>query len=81
MFHHLHDAMAKKSAPLPPGDFPKLAQPALRALHGAGYTSLQQLRSVAESSLKQLHGMGPNAIAAIKAALAAKGWSLAPEQH
>ncbi|MBC9909063.1 DNA-binding protein [Chitinophaga varians] len=73
--------MTKKSAPLQPDDFPKLAQPALRALHGAGYTNLQQLRSVTESSLMQLHGMGPNAMAAIKAALAAQGWSLAPEKR
>lgn len=73
--------MAKKSVPVSPGDFPKLAQPALRALHGAGYTSLQQLRNVTESSLMQLHGMGPNAMAVIKAALEAQGWSLAPEKH
>nr|WP_295870430.1 hypothetical protein [uncultured Chitinophaga sp.] len=74
--------MAKKSALIPHGELPSgLFQPALRALHNAGYTSLPQLKAVTESFLKHLHGMGPHGIATIKAALAEKGWSLAPEQR
>lgn len=74
--------MAKKTARLPAGELPaKLSQPALRALHNAGYTSLPQLKTVTESFLKKLHGMGPHGIATIKAALAEKGWALAPEQR
>ena len=44
-------------------DFPSgLSQPALRALAGAGLTSLQTLTRVSEAELKQLHGMGPKGI-------------------
>jgi DNA-directed RNA polymerase alpha subunit len=58
----------------------KLSQPALRALHGAGYTTLAQLSKVSETSLNQLHGIGPNALVLIKAALADKGLSFAKEK-
>ncbi|NUM43558.1 MAG: DNA-binding protein [Anaerolineales bacterium] len=63
----------------PENDFPKLAQPAQRALAGAGYSHLEQLTHVRESELKQLHGIGPNALKQLRAALEAKGWSFAPE--
>jgi predicted flap endonuclease-1-like 5' DNA nuclease len=60
--------------------FPRgVARPALRALHAAGFTHLDQLAAISERELAQLHGMGPTAVAAIRAALHAKGLSfLAP---
>jgi hypothetical protein len=58
---------------LPPG----LAQPALRALATAGYTSLEQLANVREETLLSLHGMGLKAIGIIRAALKARGQSFA----
>jgi hypothetical protein len=61
-------------------DFPKLSQPAHRALAGAGYSRLEQLTRVTESEIKQLHGIGPNAIKQLQSALAAKGLSFATEK-
>ena len=58
-------------------DFPKLSQPAHRALAGAGYTRLEQLAKVSESDLKKLHGIGPKAIHELRAALEARGLSFA----
>jgi hypothetical protein len=58
-------------------DFPKLSNPARRALSGAGYTRLDQLTKVTEADIKKLHGIGPNAINQLRAALAAKGLSFA----
>ncbi len=59
-------------------DFPQgLAQPAIRALIGAGYTRLDQLTAVKEADLLKLHGMGPKAIGLIRGALAARGKSFA----
>lgn len=52
-----------------------LAAPAVRALHGAGYTHLEQLAKVREADIKPLHGMGPNALKKIGAAL--QKWGLA----
>jgi hypothetical protein len=54
---------------------PKLSAPARRALSGAGYTRLDQLAQVPESELGKLHGMGPNAVAALRAALHERGLS------
>lgn len=68
-------------APSPNSDFPpKLGQPALRALHGAGYYTLAQLSAVRESDLARLHGVGPNALAKLRAALAAQGLAFADER-
>ncbi len=61
-------------------DFSKLAQPAQRALTGAGYTRLEQLAEVTESDLKKLHGIGPHALKQLRTALAAKGLSFAREK-
>ncbi len=61
-------------------DFSHLAQPAQRALTGAGYSRLEQLTYITETELKQLHGIGPNALKQLRAALEANGWSFAPEQ-
>jgi hypothetical protein len=57
----------------PESDFPKLAQPALRALAAAGIQSLEQLTGYGESEIRQLHGIGPNALKQLREALAAKG--------
>ena len=54
------------------GDFPKTSQPALRALHNAGYTKLADLTRATEAELAALHGMGPKALGILKKALAAK---------
>jgi hypothetical protein len=58
-------------------DLPKLAAPAMRALSGAGLTSLAKLSRVSEAELMALHGMGPNAMKTIKAAMKAKGLGFA----
>lgn len=60
-------------AGLPPG----LAQPAVRALSGAGFTNLKQLSKATEAELLELHGMGPNALLKVKTALREAGLSLA----
>jgi ERCC4-type nuclease len=54
---------------------PGVAQPALRALASAGYTSLDQLANVREEDLMALHGMGPKAMGILRGALQAKGKS------
>jgi DNA-directed RNA polymerase alpha subunit len=56
-------------------DLPKLAAPARRALAGAGYTRLEDLTQVTEAEVKKLHGMGPNALEALRNALAERGLS------
>jgi DNA-directed RNA polymerase alpha subunit len=66
-----------KQPETPANDFPKLSQPAQRALAGAGYTRLEQLSKVTEADLLKLHGFGPKSIKDLRAALAAKGLSFA----
>lgn len=56
-------------------DLPKLAAPARRALTGAGYTRLEHLTRATESEVMRLHGMGPNAMEALRNALAERGLS------
>jgi hypothetical protein len=56
-------------------DLPKLAAPAVRALHSAGITRLDQLTLVSEEELLQLHGMGQNALSTLREELKAKGLS------
>jgi predicted Fe-Mo cluster-binding NifX family protein len=56
-------------------DLPKLAAPARRALVGAGYTRLEELTKVEESTVMALHGMGPNAMKALREALEERGLS------
>lgn len=59
------------------GDLPpNLSKPALRALHTAGITSLQQAATWSESDLLQLHGVGPRAIRLLDEALRKRGNSL-----
>lgn len=62
-----------KESDLPAG----LAQPAQRALAGAGIQSLEELANFNQAEIKQLHGIGPNALAQLQRALAAKGLSFA----
>jgi hypothetical protein len=64
----------------PHDDLPRgLAQPARRALLGAGYTRLEQLATARASDLRQLHGMGPRALAVLRQALAERGLAFADE--
>ena len=58
-------------------DLPRLAQPAQRALAGAGIQHLQQLTKFSEAEIKRLHGIGPNALKSLHRALAEKGLSFA----
>ncbi|MCG2787531.1 MAG: DNA-binding protein [Anaerolineae bacterium] len=59
----------------PESGLPKLSQPALRALAGAGITRLAQLTGYGESEIRQLHGIGPRALKTLREALAVKGLS------
>lgn len=63
----------------PEGDFPKIGQPALRALNGAGIQRLEQLTNFSEEEIKRLHGMGPKALGQLRQALADRGLSFAEE--
>ena len=58
-------------------DIPKLGAPAHRALAAAGIQRLEQLTRFSEAEIKQLHGIGPNALAKLRQALAARGLSFA----
>ncbi len=59
---------------------PGLSQPALRALLGAGYTSLAAVAAVPPQELLKLHGLGPKAIRLLRPALAAQGLAFAGEE-
>lgn len=61
----------------PTNDLPKLAAPARRALANAGIHSLAQLTKFSEADVKQLHGVGPNALEALRRALAEQGLAFA----
>jgi hypothetical protein len=64
------------------GDLPGgLAQPALRALKGAGITTLEELSKFSEAEIKYLHGIGPNALTNLKSALSHRGLSFADSNH
>lgn len=52
---------------------PRLANPAKRALAGAGIWRLEQLAALSEAEVKKLHGIGPNALNQLRRALAAQG--------
>jgi len=57
-------------------DFPAgLSNPARRALSSEGYSRLEQLSAVSEAEIAKLHGIGPNALAKLRDALAARGLS------
>jgi len=61
-------------------DLPKLGGPAERALAGAGIQRLEQLARLSEDEIKQLHGIGPNALAKLRLALAARGLAFADKK-
>ena len=63
-------------------DLPKtLGSPALRALHGAGITSLAQLEGYAAAEIAELHGVGPRAIRLLEAALKEHGLKFAERER
>jgi hypothetical protein len=64
----------------PDHDFPKIPQPAVRALLGAGYSRMEQLTGVTKQELLQLHGMGPKAMGILQAELETRGLSFAGER-
>lgn len=60
------------------GDLPRaMGRPALRALSGAGLTSLESVTAKTEDELLALHGVGPKAVRILKETLADRGMSLA----
>lgn len=68
----------KKTSTTTKTPFPEgLAQPALRALAGAGYDHLEQLARVPEEDVRNLHGIGPNALKKLQGALNSLGLSFA----
>jgi predicted flap endonuclease-1-like 5' DNA nuclease len=76
-------AKAKKSSRVkrPESDLPAgLAAPAQRALAGAGISRLAQLAKMTEAEVKALHGIGPNALAKLRTAMAAKGLAFAGDK-
>ena len=74
--------MTPKQNNQPESDLPAaLAQPAQRALAGAGIQNLKQLTRFTESEVKQLHGIGPNAFDKLKRALEAKVLSFADKKQ
>ncbi len=62
------------------GDLPWLAQPAQRALAAAGIHRLDQLTGFSEAEIARLHGIGPNALAALRRALADQGLTFATKK-
>jgi hypothetical protein len=71
----------KKVSPSP-NDLPAgLAQPAQRALAGAGIQTLKQLSKFSEAQVAGLHGIGPNALEKLRHALSAQGLAFSPEKN
>ena len=60
--------------------FPKLGQPARRALNHAGYTHLGQLANARTKDLLALHGFGPKSLPTLREALAAHNLTFADER-
>jgi len=59
-------------------DLPQnLAQPARRALIGAGIAHLEQVAQHSEAELMKVHGMGPKALEQLRQALEAIGLTFA----
>jgi predicted flap endonuclease-1-like 5' DNA nuclease len=74
-------AKTNSKAKRPASDLPAgLAAPAQRALARAGVTRLAQLAKMTEAEVKALHGIGPNALAKLRAAMAAKELAFAGEK-
>lgn len=62
-----------KNTPQTPVNEIGLAAPAVRALTGAGYHTLNDLAGTSRAELAALHGIGPNALKQIKQALEEAG--------
>ena len=60
--------------------FPKISQPAIRALNNAGYTHLGQLANARTKDLLTLHGFGPKSIPTLREALATHNLTFADER-
>ncbi len=58
----------------------KLSKPALRALHGAGYVTLNHFTKLTEKEVLDLHGVGPTAIRELGNALKEKGLAFKIEE-
>lgn len=71
--------MAEKKPKQQESDLPKLAAPAVRALTGAGLTTLEAVSKKTSYQLLELHGIGQNAIETLRAALVERGMALAGE--
>ncbi|MCA1319333.1 DNA-binding protein [Bacillus tianshenii] len=66
----------KQDSKMIESDFPKsIGKPATRALHGAGYTQLEELTTIREKEILSLHGFGPKALGILREALKEKGLS------
>lgn len=57
-----------------------LAQPALRALAGAGCKRLEDLQRISAAELAAMHGMGPKALRLLHAAMRRRGLKFS-EKH
>lgn len=64
----------------PASDIPSISGPADSALALAGYTHLKQLTKVTEKEVLALHGFGKKGLEILRAALASRGLSFAPEK-
>jgi DNA-directed RNA polymerase alpha subunit len=58
----------------------KLAQPAQRALHNAGFTHLNQLTKITKNELAKLQGIGPKALEQLDKVLTKKRLTFAKEK-
>lgn len=76
----LRQINAAQTAGIRPNFPAGIAQPALRALYGAGLESLEQLTGVSESELLKLHGMGPAAVKKLREALLDRGLKFQPDK-
>jgi hypothetical protein len=54
-------------------DFPKLSNPARRALANAGIRHMKDLTRITEADCARLHGIGPSTVTPLKAAMRARG--------
>lgn len=68
----------KLAASVQPGFPPGMSQPALRALAGAGISTLEQLTKVRVDTIAALHGMGPKGIRILREALESRGLTFLP---
>jgi len=70
-----------KSISQTPDDFPKIGNPARRALAAAGCENLTQLARFREREVLSWHGMGPKALGLLKEALHAQGLAFTDDKE